>query len=216
MSGMARTGLRIGDGHCSPSPCTELSESAWWVETHTASCPAKDEQMDLCPEVLGNSGRTKAGIGTTPATQRSTSALPNKSQIWATICRFNIPWASVSTESRLRGSRLPGREPLSMRETCPEPKGGDGVHACLGCATVNPLGKLYGILPPCCPSWQSHDTPWVRGNQWISAKKTALSSRQFKLCTPICPRRPCPSLSGMRPSWPFGDGELRPFWLHSG
>ncbi len=62
---------------------------------------------------------------------RSTSTLPT--------------WASVLTESRLRSSRLLGREPFSKRGTCPEPKGGDGVHACFECATVNPLGDLNGI-----------------------------------------------------------------------
>ncbi len=65
-SGMARTGLRVGDGHRSPSPCTGLPESAWLAETHTASCPAKGEQVHVCPEMPGNSGRTKAGIGMTP------------------------------------------------------------------------------------------------------------------------------------------------------
>ncbi len=31
----------------------------------------------------------------------------------------------------------------------------------------------------------------------------------------LCTRRPRSSLS-IRPSWPFGDGESHPFWLHSG
>ncbi len=156
---MARTGLRVGDRHRSTSPCSELPESAWQAETHTASCPAKGEQTHLCPGVPGNSGRTKMGNGMTPATQRGPLPLCStnpKSGLLFNGSTSTLPtWASVSTESRLRGSRLPGREPLSRRGTCPEPKGGDGVHACLGCATVNPLGDLYGILPPCCPSWIS-------------------------------------------------------------
>ncbi len=50
-SGMARAGLRVGDGHHSPSPCTGLPESAWLVETHTVSRSAKDRWTHLYPEV---------------------------------------------------------------------------------------------------------------------------------------------------------------------
>ncbi len=89
-SGLARTGLRVGNGHRFPSPGTELLESAWRAETCTASCLAKGERKHLYPGVPGNSGRTKVGIGTTLAMQRSTSTLRNKSQIRATVWRFNI------------------------------------------------------------------------------------------------------------------------------
>ncbi len=226
---MARTGLWVGDGHRSPSPCTELPESAWRAEMRTASGPAKNVRTYLCPEVPGNSGRTKAGIGTTPATQRGPLPLcqsnPKPGLLFGGSTSPSPTWASVWTESQLQGSRLPGREPLSRRGTCPEPKGEDDVHACLGCVTVNPLGDLYGILPPCCLSWQSHDTPWTRGESEsvpgrrlsatgsLCARRGTLSS---KLCMPVCPRRPSTSLSGMRPLWPFVDGESHPFWLHSG
>ncbi len=226
---MARTGLRVGDGHHSLSPCTGLPESAWLAETRTASCLAKCERTHLCPEVPGNSGRTKAGIGTTSVTQRGPPPLcltnPKSGLLFDGSTSTPPTWASVSTESWLRGSRLPEHEPLSRRGTCPESKGGDDVHACLGCTTVNPPGDLYGILPPCCPSWQSHDSPWERGEsesmpgRELSAPGSLCTTRQTllsRLHTLVCPRRLRPSLSGMRPSWPFGDGESHPFWLHSG
>ncbi len=130
-------------------------------------------------------------------------------------------WASVSTESWLRGSRLLGCEPLSRRGTCPEPKGGDGVHACLGCATTTPpwryIWDTTAMLSVLTITWH----PLSEGRKWISARKTALSSRQF-MCqewnspVQIPHAGPRPSLSRMHPSWPFGDGESRPFWLHSG
>ncbi len=69
-SEMARTGLRVGDGHHSSSPCAGLLNLAWLAETHTVSRSAKDGRTRLCPEVLGNSKRTKADIGTTPVLQR--------------------------------------------------------------------------------------------------------------------------------------------------
>ncbi len=158
-SGMARTGLRLGDGHRSPSPCTGLPESAWLVEMRTASCPAKGEWAHLCPEVPGNSGRTKAGIGMTPVMQRGPLPLcqtnPKSGLLFDGSISTTPTWASVSTESRLQGLRLPEHETLTRRGICPESKGGDSVHACLGCATVNLPDDLYGILPPCCLSLKS-------------------------------------------------------------
>ncbi len=117
MSGMARRGLQVGDWHRSPSPCTGLPESAWLAETHTVSRSAKDGRTHLCPEVPGNSGRTKAGIGSTPVMQRGPLLLRRtdlKSRLLSDGSTSTPPaWASFSTESRLRGSKLPEREPLS-------------------------------------------------------------------------------------------------------
>ncbi len=145
--------------------------------------------------------------------KRSTSTLQNKSQIWATVWRFkthspdrsfclNRKWAArFKTPGTWTAVKERNLSWAQRRKRC----------ACL-CRVRDrePLGDLYGILPPSCPSWISHDTPWVRGEsesvqgRWVSAPGS------------LCPRRPRPSLSGMRPSWPFGDGESHPFWLHSG
>ncbi len=51
------------------------------------------------------------------------------------------------------------------------------------CMPVNPLGNLYGILPPSCPSWQSHNIPWGRGEsesvpgRWLSAPGSLCARR---------------------------------------
>ncbi len=69
-SGMSKMRLWAGDGHRSPSPCTGLPESAWQAKMYTVSGSAMAEQTHLCPEVLGNSGIIKVGIGMTTATHR--------------------------------------------------------------------------------------------------------------------------------------------------
>ncbi len=130
--------------------------------------------------------------------KRSTSALPNRSQIWDTVWRFNIhspAWASVSTENRPPGSVLPEREPPSKRGTCLGTKGEDGAQACPGCATLNLLGGLCGTQPPYCPPDYDMMPPRT-GRKYFKARKTALSSRQF-----ICQRGTLPSTLHSRPSF---------------
>ncbi len=83
----ARMGLWEGDGHHSPSLCIVLPESALLAETRTDWHSATDGRMHLCPESSGNSGRTWDDSW---EAKRSTSALPNRSQIWDTVWRFNI------------------------------------------------------------------------------------------------------------------------------
>ncbi len=135
MSGMARKGLRVEDGHRSPSPCTGLPESAWLAETHTASCPAKCEQAHLCPEVPGDSGRTKAGIGKTPVMQRGPRRRTNPKFGLLFDGSTSIPSLELLSRQKIvcevQNSRE--HESLSRRGTCPDTKGGDGTHACLLC-----------------------------------------------------------------------------------
>ncbi len=112
-----------------------------------------------------------------------------------------------------------------QRESCLGTKGEDGAQACPGCATVNLLGGLCGTQPPYCPSWLWYETlrergentskpgrqPWVPGS--LYAKRGNLPSTPR---SPVCLRRPRPSLSLMCPSWSYGDGGLHPFSPRSG
>ncbi len=228
-SGRARMGLWEGDGHRSPSLCIVLPESALLAETHTDWHSAMGGRTHLCPESSGNSGRTRAGTGMTLEKQRG--PLP----LCQTDPRSGIPsygstsippaWASVSTENRPPGSVLLEREPPSKRGTCLGTKGEDGAQACPGCATVNLLRGLCGTQPPYCPSWLWYDTPRERGENtskpgrqpWVPgslyAKRGTLPSIPR---SPVCLRRPRPSLSLMRLSWSYGDGGSHPFSPRSG
>ncbi len=65
-----------------------------------------------------------------------------------------------------------------------------------GCTTVNPLGDLWGIPPPCCPSWLSHGTSWEEGESesvpgrrlWDPGSLCARRGTQsaFEECAPAC------------------------------
>ncbi len=180
--------------------------------TRTDWHSAMGGRTHLCPESSGNSGRTRAGTGMTLEKQRGPPPLRQ------TDPRSGIPsdgstsippaWASVSTENRLQGSVFPEREPPLKRGTCLGTKGEDGAQACPGCATVNLLGGLCGTQPPYCPSWLWYDTPrerrentskpgrqpWVPGS--LYAKRGTLPSTP---CSPVCFRRPRPSLSLIAP-----------------
>ncbi len=113
--------------------------------------------------------------------KRSTFASQNRSQIWPlSDGSTSIPpdWVSVSTENRLQGSKLPEREPLSERETCPETKGEDCAQACSGCPTTNPFGDLF-IMRDTNAMLSILTIIWHLLRKQISARKMALSSRQF-------------------------------------
>ncbi len=139
--------------------------------------------MHLCPESLGNLGRTRAGIGMTLEKQRGPlppSQTDSISGIPSDGSTSTLPaWVSVSTENRPQGSVFPERELPSKKGTCPGTKGEDGAQACPGCATVNLPDGLCGyttaILSVLTMIWCSPKT----GRKYIKARKTALSSRQF-------------------------------------
>ncbi len=72
------------------------------------------------------------------------------------------------------------------------------MQACSGCVTLNPLGDLCGIPPPCCPSWLSHDTSWERGESesvpgrqlWAPGSSCARRGTLLsKHCVPVCLRK---------------------------
>ncbi len=223
-SGRARMGLWEGDGHCSPLLCIVLPESALLAETRTAWHSATGWRRHLCPESSGNSGRTRAGTGMTLEKQRGPLPLCQtdpKSGILSDGSTSILPaWVSVLTESWPRGSVSPEHELPSRTWTCTGTKGEDGAQACPGCATVNLPDGLCGTQPPCCLSWLWYDAPrgqgentskperqpWVPGN--LCAKRGTLLSIPR---SPVCLRRPLPSPSLMRPSWPYGDGESHLF-----
>ncbi len=129
--------------------------------------------------------------------KRSTSDLLKRSQIWDTVWRFNIhsPGLSLDRKSAARFS-IPGNV------NCPQRK-----EACPRCATLTLPDGLCGTQPPYCPFWLWYDTPRERGKNtskpgrqpWVPgslyAKRGTLPST---LCSPVCPRRPRPSLSCVR------------------
>ncbi len=155
--------------------------------------------------------------------KKSTSALPNRSQIWDTVWWFNIHSPGLSfcpdRKSAARFS-IPGTWTALKDRNLYWDQGEDGAQACPGCATVNLPDGLCGTLLRCCPSWLWYDAPrgrgentskpgrqpWVPGN--LCAKRgTLLSIPRL----PVCLRRPLPSPLLMRPSWPYGDGESHQF-----
>ncbi len=121
------------------------------------------------PRVLGKLRENQSGHWDDSwEAKRSTSTLPNRSQIWDTVWWFNIhfPGLSFCLDRKFQvppGSVLPEREPPSKRGTCLGTKGEDDAQACPGCATLNLLGGLCGTQPPYCPSWLWYDTPRERG-----------------------------------------------------
>ncbi len=126
------------------------NESGHWHDSFDAK-----RSILLC-QTIPKSGLTFGGSRSTPPT-----------------------WASVSTESRLRGSRLLGREPLSRRGTCPESKGGYDVHVLFRVHDCEPPWRFIwdttAMLSILTITWH----PLSEGRKWISARKTALSSRKF-------------------------------------
>ncbi len=160
--------------------------------------------------------------------KRSTSALPNRSQIWDTVWRFNIHSPGLSfclnRKSSARFS-IPGTWTALKERNLSWDQRRRWRQACQGCATVNLLDGLCGTQPPYCPSWLWYDTPRERGENtskpgrqpWVSgslyAKRGTLPSTPR---SPVCLRRPHPSQSLMRPSWSYGDGGSHPFSPRSG
>ncbi len=102
--------------------------------------------------------------------KRSTSAAPNRSQIWSTIWRFSIhplTWVSVSTESPPLPLGPLRHEPLSGTKICPVPKEKAGGHAFSGCAIGSPSGDWCETPPLCCPSWRWHESvPGMEESEW--------------------------------------------------
>ncbi len=201
-----------------------LHESALLAEMRTDWRSATDGRTHLCPESSGNSGRTRAGTGMTLEKQRGPPPLCQ------TDPRSGIPSDGSTSippkiENRPQGSVFPEREPPSKRGTCLGSKGEDGAQACPGCVTVNLLDGLCGTQPPYCPFWLWYDTPRERGENtskpgrqpWVPgslyAKRGTLPSTPR---SPVCLRRPRPSLSLMRPSWSYADGGSHPFSPRSG
>ncbi len=95
--------------------------------------------------------------------KRSTSALPNRYQIWDPVWRFNIHSPGLSfcldRKSAARFS-IPGMwTALKERNLSLDQR--RRRHASLSRvrATVNLLGGLCGTQPPYCPSWLWYDTP---------------------------------------------------------
>ncbi len=143
--------------------------------------------------------------------KRFTSASPNRSQIWTTVWRFSIhsPGLRFYLDRKSAARfKTPGKW-TALRESNLFWDQKRRWQAWSGCATVNSLGDLCGIPPPCCPSWLSHDTLWEGGESrsvpgrrlWapgsLRARRGTLQSKQHAL---VCLRRPHPSLSMMRPS----------------
>ncbi len=93
--------------------------------------------------------------------KRSTYASPNRSQICATVWRFRIcsPGLSFCLDRKLAARfKTPGRWTALRERNLSWDQRRRRAQACPGCATVNPLGVLCGIPPPCCLSWLAHDT----------------------------------------------------------
>ncbi len=216
-SGRARMGLWEGDGHCSPLFCIVLPESALLAETRTAWHSATGGRRHLCPESSGNSGRTRAGTGMTLEKQKGPLPLcqtdPKSGILFDGSTSILPAWVSVLTESRPRGSVSPERELPSRTGTCTGTKEKTARKPVQGARPWTSLTVYVGHN--CHVVRPAYDTmPPEDGRKYIKARKTALSSRQF-MCqernspvhSPLCLRRPLPSPSLMRPSWPYGDGE---------
>ncbi len=162
---------------------------------------------EYMPKSTGGLGENQSGHWDDSCdAKRSSSASPNRPQIWATVWRFNIHSARPEFLPRqkigckVQNSRNVNRSQVEELVLRPKEK---TAQACSGCATVNRLGDLCGIPPPCCPSWLSYDTSWERGESDIAPRRrlwapgsscarrgTLLS----KHCAPVCLRIPHPSL----------------------
>ncbi len=160
---MARMRLRVGDGHHSrPHPAQNCrNQLDGWKHVQPHVQPRVSERI-YTQRCRGTQGEPKWALGWLLRCKEVhfhfCRTNPNSGLLFDGSTSTPPTWASVSKESWLRGSRLLGCEPLSRRGTCPEPKGGDGVHTWLGCMTMNPLVIYMGYYPHVvCPD--NHMTP---------------------------------------------------------
>ncbi len=187
-SEMARTGLRVRDGHHSSSPCAGLLDLAWLAETHKVLRSAKDGRTRLCPEVLGNSKRTKADIGTTPVLQRGPLPLrrtdPKSGLLSDGSVSIPPAWVSASTENRRQVQNYRNVSCSQGEELVLRPKEKPARKPIQGAWQWTPL-VIYvvyhrDIVPHTTNMLSILTITWHtlrRGRKWISARKTALSSR---------------------------------------
>ncbi len=161
--------------------------------------------------------------------KRSTSALPNRSQIWDTVWRFNIhspglsfcldrksaarfstpgTWTALKERNLSWDQRRRWRASLSrVRDLEPPWRFMWDTTAILSVLTMMiwyPRERGENTSKP-------GRQPWVPGS--LYAKRGTLPST---LHSPAFLRRPRPSLSLMRPSWSYGDGGSHPFSPRSG
>ncbi len=98
--------------------------------------------------------------------KRSTSALPNRSQIWDTVWWFNILSPGLSfcldRKSAARFS-IPGTWTALKERNLSWDQRRRRRANCSGCATVNLPDGLCGTQPPYCPFWLWYDAPRERG-----------------------------------------------------
>ncbi len=144
--------------------------------------------------------------------KRFTCASPNRSQIWATVWQFNIhsPGLSFCLDRKSAARfKTPGMW-TALKE-----RNLSWDHRRRRRAS---LFRVHNREPPWRFMWDTTAMLSVltitwhllrKGRKWISARKTALRSRQLcarrgtllsKLCAPVCPWRPHLSMSLMHPS----------------
>ncbi len=160
--------------------------------------------------------------------KRSTSASPNRFQIWDSVWRFNIrsPGLSFCLEGKSAARfSIPGTWTALKERNLSWDQRRRWRASLSRVRDREPPWRLMwdttAMLSVLTIIWCSPRT----GRKCIKARKTDLSSRQF-MCqegtllsiprAPVCLRRLRPSPSLMRPSWSYGDGESHPFWPHSG
>ncbi len=159
--------------------------------------------------------------------KRSTSASPNRFQIWDSVWRFNIRSPGLSfcldRKSAARFS-IPGTwTALKERNLSWDQRRRRRASLSMVHDREPPWRLMWdttAILSVLTIIWCSPRT----GRKCIKARKTDLSSRQF-MCqegtllsiprAPVCLRRLRPSPSLMRLSWSYGDGESHPFPINS-
>ncbi len=202
-----------------PLSYTGLPESAWQAEMCTASFPAKGERAHLCPEVPGNSGGTKVGIGTTPVMQRGPLPLCRTNPGYCLMIQHPLPNLSFGLDRKSAARfKTPGTW-TALKERNLSWVQRRRLRAC-----------LFRVRDREPPWWFIWDTTAMLSiltitRKWISARKTALSSRQF-----MCQERNSPvqtphaGLSSKTAPQPVRDASvvtiwqpwIAPFWLHYG
>ncbi len=133
--------------------------------------PARDALAHLSPERLGERGRTKGGIGSTPEMQRGPPLprriVPKSDPPYGSSASIPLTWVSVSTESPPLGSGPLGYGLLSGTKICLVPKEEAGAHACLECTTGSPPSDWCETPLPCCLSWRWHKSvPGMEESEW--------------------------------------------------
>ncbi len=184
--------------------------------TRTDWHSAMGGRTHLCPESSGNSGRNQSGHWDDSwEAKRSTSASPNRSQIWDTVWRFNIHSPGLSfcldRKSAARFS-IPGTwTALKERNLSWDQRRRRRAS----------LSRVRDREPPWRFMWDTTAILSVLTMIWypprterkyFKARKTALSSRPVLYakrgtrpstpCAPVCFRRTAPRLSWSHPFSP--------------